>query len=109
MSDARTPTVPGPSDNRISGASLTAQVRKTLGGNAHDFSLDVEFQAESGFTILFGASGAGKTTLLNCLTGLATPDSGRVAIGPRILYDSSAHTNLVVAKRRLGYVFQNGG
>jgi molybdate transport system ATP-binding protein len=86
---------------------LTAQVRKNFSGNTHDFSLDVEFQAEVGFTILFGASGAGKTTLLNCLAGLSTPDSGRVAIGQRILYDYSSGTNVPVAQRRVGYVFQN--
>ena len=105
MSDARTSTLSGV--NRVSGASLSAQVRKKFGTNSHDFFLDVEFQAEAGFTILFGASGAGKTTLLNCLTGLSTPDKGRIAIGERILYQSSTGTNVPVARRRIGYVFQN--
>src|SRR5215469_13756266 len=99
MSDAPTPTVHGPSDNRISRASLTAQVRKKFGGNGQDFSLDVEFQAESGFTILFGASGAGKTTLLNCLTGLATPDVGTMTAGSRVFFDTRSGVNLPVQKR----------
>src|SRR5579864_1801870 len=107
MSDAHTSTVPGSSANRASGLSLKAQLRTHFGGNSHDFSLDVEFEAEAGFTILFGASGAGKTTLLNCLAGLATPDSGHITIGQRVLYDFSAGTNVPVAKRRVGYVFQN--
>ncbi len=70
------------------------------------FSLEVDFQAAPGFTILFGASGAGKTTLLDCVSGLASPDSGRIAIGGRIFFDSGQHTSLPVAKRRVGYVFQ---
>ena len=41
-----------------------------------EFSLDVEFNAAPGFTILFGPSGSGKTTLLDCVAGLATPDAG---------------------------------
>ena len=107
MSVAPTSTVPGSSANRVSGASLTARLRKRFSGNAHGFSLDVDFEAQAGFTILFGASGAGKTTLLNSVADLATPDSGRVAIGDRTLYDSSVGINVPAAKRRVGYVFQN--
>ncbi len=72
-----------------------------------EFVLEVEFQAASGFTILFGASGAGKTTLLDCVAGLARPDSGRIAIGGRVLFDSQSGVNVPVAKRRVGYVFQD--
>ncbi|HXA65537.1 MAG TPA: ATP-binding cassette domain-containing protein, partial [Bryobacteraceae bacterium] len=67
----------------------------------------VEFQAAPGFTILFGPSGAGKTTLLDCVAGLATPDSGRISVGDRILFNVAKRTDLPVAKRRVGYVFQN--
>ena len=74
---------------------------------AQQFVLEVDFQAAPGFTILFGPSGAGKTTLLDCIAGLAKPDSGRIAIGNRILYDAAQHIDLPVAKRRVGYVFQN--
>ena len=63
--------------------------------------------APPGFTILFGASGAGKTTLLDCLAGLTTPDSGRISLGDRILFDSSVRVNVPTAKRRVGYVFQS--
>jgi molybdate transport system ATP-binding protein len=71
-----------------------------------DFVLDVAFDAEPGFTILFGASGAGKTTLLDCVSGLATPKSGRISVGERVLFDSSSAVNVATAKRRTGYVFQ---
>jgi molybdate transport system ATP-binding protein len=86
---------------------LTAQFRKRLAAQSHDFVLEVDFQAAPGFTILFGPSGAGKTTLLDCIAGLANPDSGRIAIGNRILYDAAKHIDLPVAKRHVGYVFQN--
>ncbi|HUA15518.1 MAG TPA: molybdenum ABC transporter ATP-binding protein [Verrucomicrobiae bacterium] len=68
--------------------------------------LEVQFQAAPGFTILFGASGAGKTTLLDCVAGLIQPDSGRIAIRNRPLFDSSAGIDVPVSKRRVGYVFQ---
>jgi molybdate transport system ATP-binding protein len=106
MSDDLTSTVTGPASTETIGSPLTVQVRKSFSGNTHDFSLDVGFQAEAGFTILFGASGSGKTTLLNCITGVASPDAGRVAIGDRVLFDSSTRTAVPVAKRRVGYVLQ---
>jgi molybdate transport system ATP-binding protein len=68
--------------------------------------LDVDFRVAPGFTILFGPSGAGKTTLLDCIAGLITPASGRIAIRERSLFDES-RINIPVPKRRVGYVFQN--
>lgn len=94
-------------DNKPAGSLLAARFRKRFAAQAQDFVLEVEFQAAPGFTILFGPSGAGKTTLLDCVAGLATPDSGCIAIGDRVLFDAAQHTDLPVAKRRVGYVFQN--
>ena len=54
-----------------------------------------------------GPSGAGKTSLLNCIAGLARPVSGRIAIGGRTLFDSSAGIDLAPERRRAGYVFQD--
>ena len=70
------------------------------------FMLDVAAEVAPGFTILFGASGSGKTSLLDCIAGLTTPDTGRIATGERVLFDSENHTNVSPAKRRIGYVFQ---
>ncbi|HEY6373328.1 MAG TPA: molybdenum ABC transporter ATP-binding protein [Candidatus Sulfotelmatobacter sp.] len=86
---------------------LQVSLRKHLPSEEREFSLEVEFQVAPGFTILFGPSGAGKTTLLDCVAGLAKPDSGRIAIGDRVWFDAAQHTDLPVAKRRAGYVFQN--
>jgi molybdate transport system ATP-binding protein len=89
------------------GPLLAARFRKRFAAQAQEFVLDVEFQAAPGFTILFGPSGAGKTTLLDCVAGLATPDSGRITLRDRILFDAAQHINLPVAKRRVGYVLQS--
>ncbi len=75
--------------------------------SSKDFSIDVEFDAPAGFTMLLGPSGGGKTTVLNCIGGLARPDSGRIAVGSRLFFDSETHVDLAVAERRIGYVFQN--
>lgn len=84
---------------------LTARFSKRF--RAQDFVLEAEFQASSGITILFGASGAGKTTLLDCVAGLQRPDSGRIAIGQAVLFDTTQGVNLPVERRRVGYVFQS--
>jgi len=114
MTDTRTveagqraaPTAPGFPDTPH-GALLDARLRKRMATPGHEFVLEAEFQTAAGFTILFGASGAGKTTLLDCVAGLARPDSGRIAIGGRVLFDSQPGVNVPVAKRRVGYVFQD--
>ena len=83
--------------------TLDVAVRKRLGPA---FALDVAFTAPPGITMLFGASGSGKTTLLRCLAGLSKPDSGRIAIGDRVLFDSKTGVNADVQDRHVGYVFQ---
>jgi molybdate transport system ATP-binding protein len=70
------------------------------------FTLDVAFNAPPGITMLFGASGSGKTTLLRCIAGLTRPDEGRVAIGDRVLFDSTSGIDVAVQDRHVGYVFQ---
>src|ERR1700674_5316273 len=102
MSDPRMDEAESATDHRPS--LLDARFRKHFAAQAQEFVLDVDFQAAPGFTILFGPSGAGKTTLLDCVAGLATPDSGRIAIGDRVLFDVAEGTDTPVAKRRVGYV-----
>ncbi|HEY1678752.1 MAG TPA: molybdenum ABC transporter ATP-binding protein [Candidatus Sulfotelmatobacter sp.] len=96
-------TTTSPDLNRQRSATcLQADFRRHNGG----FLLQVAFDIAPGFTILFGASGAGKTTLLDCVAGLAAIDSGRIAAGPRVLFDSTSRINLPAARRKVGYVFQ---
>ena len=89
------------------GARLRASVRKRLPSQEQAFVLEVDFEAAPGFTILFGPSGAGKTTTLDCIAGLAKPDSGRITIGDRVLFDAAQRLDLTVSKRHVGYVFQS--
>jgi molybdate transport system ATP-binding protein len=93
--------------DRVAGPLLDAQFRKRFAAPAQQFVLEAAFEAPPGFTILFGPSGAGKTTALDCVAGLAKPDSGRIAIGNRILFDAAKSIDLPVAKRHVGYVFQS--
>src|ERR1700722_310937 len=86
---------------------LEVLLRKRLHVQEREFILEVHFQTEPGFTILFGPSGAGKTTLLDCVAGLAKPESGRIAIGGGAPLHAARHSNTPVENRRLGYVFQN--
>jgi len=84
--------------------SLSVQVRTRL---SPAFELDVAFAATPGVTIVFGESGSGKTTLLRTVAGLTRPDSGRVAIGDRVLFDSASRIDVPPAQRRAGVVFQH--
>jgi molybdate transport system ATP-binding protein len=104
MVDVAAPSRDTPSP---SAAPLQAKFQKRLQSRGNEFLLDVAIDATAGFTILFGASGAGKTTLLDCLAGLSTPDSGRIALADRVLFDSFLRVNVTTAQRRVGYVFQS--
>ncbi len=72
------------------------------------FSLDAAFQTGPGITALFGHSGAGKTSVLALIAGLAKPDSGRIAVGGRVLFDGASGIDLPTHRRSVGYVFQEG-
>ena len=75
-------------------ATLEVRISKQFVSEEQSFKLEVAFTAQPGISILFGASGAGKTTLLDCIAGLKTPDSGRIAVGGKTLFDSQARLNL---------------
>jgi molybdate transport system ATP-binding protein len=81
------------------------EIHRRLGA----FELDVAFasRGEGGVTALFGVSGAGKTAVVDCVAGLARPDSGRIEVGGRVLFDSAAGLDVPTSRRGLGYVFQD--
>jgi molybdate transport system ATP-binding protein len=99
--------MPTPAEIRTATPTLNVRIRKAFPSTEREFSLDVDFNAVPGFTILFGASGSGKTTLLDCVAGLATPDAGRIAVGERVFFDASTRVDVPVAKRAVGYVLQD--
>lgn len=71
------------------------------------FTLEVEFTAQSGVTILFGPSGAGKTLTLDAIAGFLKPDDGRILLEDKLLYDGPSQVSLPPQARQCGYVFQN--
>jgi len=66
----------------------------------------VDLQVPSGNTlVLIGPSGCGKSTLLRLIAGLITPDSGTINFDGTTL----TQANIRQARRRMGYVIQEGG
>lgn len=96
-----------PAQPKSANPMLKAQIRKSFPAAEREFQLDVEFSAEPGFTILFGASGAGKTTVLDSIAGLSTPNEGRITVGDLVFFDHTARIHVPTAQRRMGYVFQD--
>jgi molybdate transport system ATP-binding protein len=73
-----------------------------------DFVLSVELDLKPGkILIMTGKNGSGKTTTLNMITGLTTPDSGRIRLHETILFDSGNRIDVPVEERQIGYIFQN--
>jgi osmoprotectant transport system ATP-binding protein len=56
-------------------------------------------------TAVIGSSGAGKSSLLRVLLGLEWPDSGEVRVDGAVL----SRATRLAARRRIGYVIQQGG
>lgn len=78
-------------------------VRLRLG----EADIATRFSAASGLTALFGPSGAGKSSILNMIAGLLRPDSGKITVAGRMLFDSAAGVDIPPHQRRAGYVFQD--
>jgi len=91
--------------------SLTLRVR------ARARRLDVDLHVGDGEVLaLIGPNGAGKSSLIACLTGLLTPDAGRIALtrgdaGPgaaanELWFDAGVHRR--PDQRRVGWLSQGG-
>ncbi len=72
-----------------------------------EFSLQPSLRCQARALALFGDSGCGKTSTLHAIAGLLKPARGRIALDGRVLFDSDAHIDVPVARRRLGLVFQD--
>ena len=81
--------------------ALRNVVKRYAGQVALEVDLDL---ARAGITVLLGPSGSGKSTLLRLLVGLLVADDGEVLFDGRPLAAS-----LASARRRMGYVIQDGG
>jgi molybdate transport system ATP-binding protein len=72
------------------------------------FMLDASFASAGRVIGLYGRSGSGKTTILRCIAGLLRPESGRIVLDGRVVYDSPERIDLPPHRRRVGLVFQDG-
>jgi molybdate transport system ATP-binding protein len=73
-----------------------------------DFELEVELSIADGeILMLVGDNGCGKTTLLNLVAGLISPDSGKISLGGRAIFDSAMKIEVAPEARNIGYVFQS--
>jgi molybdate transport system ATP-binding protein len=88
---------------------IQARIRKqyTAAPDSAGFSLELEFSAAAGVTVLFGSSGSGKTLTLDSIAGFVRPDEGRILLDDQILFDGAAGVHLEPRARHCGYVFQN--
>ena len=59
------------------------------------------------FTAIVGRSGSGKSTLLHMLGGLDRPDSGKVLIEGRDIFELKDEKLAVFRRRKIGFIFQN--
>jgi len=72
------------------------------------FELDVAFSADAGqITTLEGPSGSGKSTLLSLIAGTLSPMSGKIELGPRVLFSSEPAIDVAPWRRRVGLLFQS--
>jgi molybdate transport system ATP-binding protein len=83
--------------------SLELSIKKKLA----EFTLDVSFSVDNISVGLLGASGCGKSMTLKCIAGIETPDSGRIVINGRTVFDSEQKINLKPRDRHCGFLFQN--
>lgn len=81
---------------------LSVDIVKTFG----DFTLAVAFETGEEIFAVLGESGCGKSLTLKCIAGIEKPDSGRICLNDRVLYDSQKGINLPPRERRVGYLFQ---
>ncbi len=73
-----------------------------------DFAIDVAFASSARALALFGDSGAGKTSVLDAIAGLLVPQRGHVVLDGQRLFDRAAGIAVPIARREVGYVFQDG-
>ncbi|MGA8073580.1 MAG: sulfate/molybdate ABC transporter ATP-binding protein [Candidatus Acidiferrales bacterium] len=83
--------------------ALEVQIEKRLPA----YTLSVAFATGAKTLAVLGPSGAGKTMTLRCIAGLERPDSGRIVLNNRVLFDSAKNINVPSRDRRVGLLFQS--
>ena len=88
-------------------ARLSSRLSVQRGPGEPRFSLSVALDFGPGLSVLFGPSGSGKSTILSVIAGLLRPDSGRIALGSELLFDSALKVNRPPNARHIALVFQS--
>jgi ABC-type sulfate/molybdate transport systems ATPase subunit len=83
-------------------ASLLLDLRLPL----RSFDLELALEVGRETVALVGPSGAGKTSVLRAVAGLASPASGRVALGDDVWLDTERRVRRRPEERAVGFVFQ---
>lgn len=83
--------------------SLEVTIAKRFEG----FTLHADFTAGNTAAAILGASGCGKSMTLRCIAGVVKPDSGRIVLDGRVLFDSEKGIDLPPQQRNVGLLFQN--
>ncbi|MDJ1183449.1 molybdate ABC transporter permease subunit [Roseofilum casamattae] len=83
--------------------ALSANIHKKLS----NFSLNIQIDTQGSPLGILGASGSGKSMTLRCLAGLETPNTGKIMLDRRVLFDSEKKINIPSRQRRMGLVWQN--
>lgn len=86
---------------------LTVDITKTLRAGARTFHLRANFQSSSQRIVIYGHSGAGKSLTLKAIAGLMTPDSGRIQLAQRTVFDKGARIDIAPQQRQVAYLFQD--
>jgi molybdate transport system ATP-binding protein len=71
------------------------------------FRLEAAFASAAPIVALFGRSGSGKSTIVEAIAGLVRPQSGRIVVDGRTLFDAGRGIDLAPEARRVGCVFQD--
>ena len=79
----------------------------TIRHKAGDFSLEMDVRSQARRIGILGASGAGKSMTLKMIAGIVRPDSGRIVMDGRLLFDSRQRVDCRPRDRKVGYLFQN--
>lgn len=83
--------------------SLSIDIKSDL----NNFGMDISLKTKAKRIGILGASGAGKSMLLKYISGIISPDQGRIEINGETIFDSSRKIDVIPQKRDVAYMFQN--
>jgi molybdate transport system ATP-binding protein len=86
---------------------ISVDIRKTLRSGERTFHLNARFESASQRIVIYGPSGAGKSLLLKAVAGLMRPDSGRIDVAQRCLFDRNGGIDVAPQRRQVAYLFQD--